>query len=422
MVLAGCTSGGAPESRDPSVEAHATAEASAPEADLLLLGTGSGIAAVDPVTGAVVFERRGAVPAPDRSTLFTARSDGHVTSLDAIDAMTGDVTDSVDLRGDLAIRVVAGDGSAVALMAPLPEGGSPWIPVSRARTTIVVASTSGSEPQRFRLDGNFEPEAFSTDGAYLFLIRYVPAIAPAAYRVAMLELGSGKVLRVNGRSKTASETMAGSRHSQAASGDGARLYTLYTTEPAEYTEAHGAGYSEGYEGWRTHTEEPVAFIHTLAMDENWAFCVGLPEQLWGGRPERQAIAVSPDGSRVFAVDVDRGVLAVMNANNLRVTHLAWVPGLWRLGAGTAQARAGVDAIYIGTGSAVAAIDRSTFALADLWRMERPVTGLGLSADGQDLYVAEGSDLVTIDPATGEETATIAVPSVAPIADVTALAA
>ena len=51
---------------------------------------------------------------------------------------------------------------AAALMAPPAEGQEPWAPVPCSSTAIVVADAAGAEaPQRYRLQGNFEPEAFS---------------------------------------------------------------------------------------------------------------------------------------------------------------------------------------------------------------------------------------------------------------------
>ena len=68
-------------------------------------------------------------------------------------------------------------------------GYDAWTPVPRASTTIVVADPSGGSPaSRFRLAGNFEPEAFSTGGDALFLIQYLPALAPTVYRVTELDL------------------------------------------------------------------------------------------------------------------------------------------------------------------------------------------------------------------------------------------
>jgi hypothetical protein len=84
---------------------------------------------------------------------------------------------------------VSATGTLVALTA---EGSHR--PAGRERTTIVVADSSGARPAReFDLAGNFEPEAFSADDAYLFVLEYLPANAPEHYRVRRVELATGQV-------------------------------------------------------------------------------------------------------------------------------------------------------------------------------------------------------------------------------------
>src|SRR5919106_5721585 len=246
---------------------------------------------MNPGTGAVRSQGPGVPGLGNWSTVFATAPVGDATTLQARDSATGNVVSSVHLSGSLGVRVASPDGSRVALMAPLPAGRSPWIPTPRTSTDLVVADPTGAtEPRTYRLDGNFEPEAFSADGTGLFLISYVPPGDPTGYRVARLALASGKVAPVGTGPKGVVETMSGTRLEQVVSPDGTMLYTLYTTQPAEYAELrHQAG-------------RPVAFVHTLSLDEGWAHCVGLPRQLWGGDPADQAMAVSPDGARLYVVD------------------------------------------------------------------------------------------------------------------------
>jgi hypothetical protein len=244
---------------------------------VLLLGSSHGVVSVDPGSGSVLFQGSGIPSSSDWSTLLAAIPDAGGTILEARDSTTGEALSSLPVPGELGVRVASPDGSLVALMPPLPSGASPWIPEPRSSTTITVADPSGlEEPRRFQLEGNFEPEAFSADRDTLFLISYVPPTSPTGYRVAALDLSEGSVSPVKTGVKGVAETMSGTRLEQVASADGSMLYTLYTTRPPGHVAAGGA------------SDEHVGFVHTLSLDEGWAHCVALPEELWGGDPADQA--------------------------------------------------------------------------------------------------------------------------------------
>jgi DNA-binding beta-propeller fold protein YncE len=251
------------------------------------------------------------------------------------------------------------------------------------------------DPRTYRLDGNFEPEAFSADGTGLFMISYVPPADPTGYRVARLDLDSGKVRRVPSAAKGLVETMSGTRLEQVVSPDGTMLYTLYTTQPAEYAELrHQAG-------------RPVAFVHTLSLDEDWAHCVPLPRELWGGDPSDQAMAVSPDGAGLYVVDTARDVLAVMDTEELTSERFA----LELPSADTpTRATVGEDGtLFVATGTEIAAIDPATPEITATWTTGAPVTAIGTLPDG--LGVAMADRIAVIDPATGTHLRTIPSPPV-----------
>ena len=158
------------------------------------------------------------------------------------DAATGDQVSTTTIRGDLDVRVASDSGNAVALMEPLPDGVDPWTPVPRARTTIVVADPTGArDPRTYHLRGNYEPEAFSIEDSRLFLIQYLPAEAPAVYRVTVLDLADGDVYEVHGRFKTAPERMPGIRLRQVFDRTTSQLYTLYSTEPRDSRRSTATG-------------------------------------------------------------------------------------------------------------------------------------------------------------------------------------
>lgn len=370
--------------------------------DILLLGTDQGPVAVSVATGAVLAEGAGAIAGPDGSRLYSASSDGRDTVLRTTEAATGSLLSSTRVHGDLDVRVVSGTGRAVALMEPLPKGVDAWTPVPRSHTTIVVADPTGArEARRYRLDGNFEPEAFSLEDSRLFLIQYLPAEAPAAYRVTVLDLVDGDVRQVFGRFKTPPERMPGIRLGQELDPDGMQLYTLYTNQPGAY--------AKDVRSW-SYGDEEVSFVHVLNLRRGWAYCAGLPKELWGQPASAQAMAASPDGRLLYIVDSVKGLVAVMDTRSLGILRTEAMQ-LGSLGGvrTSAQVSADGDTLFVGStsdGSAVYAIDTATLDIVHRWPMQGVVSGLGLSGDGLRLYVVLDDRAAVLDPSTGEELAAV----------------
>ena len=366
----------------------------------LVVGSFERIVSIDPVSGSVLADAAGVPALGGWSTFFAASPIEGDTLLRAGDAVTGETTSTVRLPGEWSVRVAAWDGSRVALMAPL-GGRDPWIPEPRAATTILVADPTGAEEARpFHLRGNFEPEAFSTDGRHLYLIRFVPPTDPTGYQVARLSLDDGRVSPVNTGTKGVVETMSGTRLDQVASPDGTMLYTLYTTAPA--SSAHGEAHGDA-----------AAFIHTLSLDEGWAHCFGLPKELWGGDPARQAMALSPDGESLYVVDTDRGLAAAMDTGELDVGDAVPV-NLKEMRPGNAHAVVtGDHRLVIAGADRVSVLSIPTLRQVASWRTEGPVMGLGWDPEG--LYVAGRAGVDVVDPMSGDPVATVESPPVGDVA-------
>jgi DNA-binding beta-propeller fold protein YncE len=253
---------------------------------------------------------------------------------------------------------------------------------------------------RFHLIGNLEPEAFSSDDSALFLIRYLPPMDPTSYRVVRLELASGDTYPVFGRDKSPVETMTGTRLQQVPSGDGSHLFTLYTDQPPEYAD----GFDEDQAG----ASEPVSFIHTLNLADGFAICVGLPKSFWGGDPDDEALAVSPDGRSLYVVDAVRGVATVINADRLKVTRTTAVAfGLATpSGSKEVQTHAVVSFdgawLFVARGDSVVRLDATTLSPQATWRIPAAISGMALSADGLRLYVSMENQIGVVDPSTGRD--------------------
>jgi DNA-binding beta-propeller fold protein YncE len=364
--------------------------------DVLALGTQDGTVIVGSSSGAVLSSTEGQVAAPDGSRLYaTTRRDGS-TVLEVRDSSTGDMISTTELGGRLDVRAASLSGRAVALMRPLPAGVDSGYALPRTQTTIVVTDPTGEgATRRYRLKGNFEPEAFSVDDTRLFLIQYLPAEAPQAYRVTFLRLLNGKVEPVFGRFKTPPERMPGIRLAQVFDPISEQLYTLYTNRAAEHF----------HDGWAdaSYGDREVSFVHVLNLRQGWAYCTGLPRSLWGQPAKAQAMAPSPDGRFLYIVDSMRGLVAEMNTRSLKITRSERID-LGPLEHGRTSARMSSDGItlYVGVGgSAVSRIDVETFELLGRWQLPGDVTGLALSDDGARLYAALGDSLAVLDTGTGD---------------------
>jgi hypothetical protein len=405
VLLAGCTqatngSHGAGAGAAPGQAAPAPK----PAVDLIVGNEGPGVAALVSDPGSVLFQGP-AVPAlGDWSELYTASHVGNHTVVQATPLSSDGVTGAGRVRGDLTIKTVSFDGTRVALGAPTPRGADPWIPHPRSMTKIVVANPTGiDETQRFLLEGNFEPEAFSTDNQFLYMIKYLPATDPAAYRVVALDLldDDGDVYPVSGRDKSWNPKMAGTRLQQVPSPFGDMLYTLYTSQPPSY--------ARGYDGAQAAAGRPVAFVHTLNLADHWAVCVGLPKALWGGRSVDEALALAPNGRNLYVVDAARGFVADMETSRPLGTRGPKVVRSTRLKLGlprTGQLHAVVapdnHTLTVARARDIVTVNTRSFEVVDRTTVPARVSGLGWSDDGKRLYVLTPGSVRVVDPTTGSE--------------------
>ena len=368
--------------------------------DVLVFGTPDGSVIVGSSSGVVLSSGRDLVASPDGSRLYGTTRSGGSTILEARGSSTNDVLSTTKLPGRLEVRAASLTGRAVALMRPLPNGVDPTLALPRARTTIVVTDPTGEgRTRRYELDGNFEPEAFSVDDTRLFLIQYLPAEAPTSYRVTFLRLLNGRVDEVFGRFKTPPERMPGVRLEQVYDPTSEQLYTLYTNRSA-------SSYDDGWQG-ASYGDREVSFVHVLNLREGWAYCAGLPRQLWGQPATAQAMAPSPDGRLLYIVDSMREMVAVMDTRSLEITETRSIdlPPLER-GRTSAILSADGNTLYVGSGGAsITRVDIDSLEVLEPWPVSGNVTGLALSEDGARLYAALGEDVAVVDARTGDALST-----------------
>jgi len=375
--------------------------------ETLLLSTQAGPLVVQIPSGSVLFDRPGTVASLGGSWLLSATPSAGSTLLETVDGADAEPASDVRLDGTLDVRVVSESGTAVALMDPLPDGWDPEVPLPRSRTSIVVADPTGvGQPRTYDLRGNYEPEAFSTDDRQLFMIQHLPAESPTVYRVTALDLKRGRVYPVFGPYKAPPERMPGIRLQQIISPNADQLYTLYSSARPGYAPHHAP----------VPNDATVSFVHVLSLQEGWAHCVGLPKELWDRPASEQAMATSPNGRLLYIVDATLGLVTVMDTASLEIRtapiDLA-VPGVRHT---SAVVSADGSALFVGTSgelSGVTKIDTDTFEVVRTWETD-DMSGLGLSGDGERLYVAFDDRVEVMDATNGSELAGIAVASPAPI--------
>lgn len=390
-MLIACTAPAHVDRRaDPPVRAH----------DVLILGTSSGTALLDGATERVFVPQAGEVTSPDGSLLYAAIADGTRTRVETRDSFSGDVLTPSNIRhttvdGRWRVTAASISGRALVLMRPHPYGLDDTVALPRARTPLVVVDPTGELAiRRFALRGNYEPEAFSIDDTRLFMIQYLPALAPSSYRVTSLDLTTGRVRAVYGRFRSPPERMPGTRLAQVFGLASEQLYTLYSNQPAEHFHDH----------WQDArpTDREVSFIHVLNLRKGWAYCAGLPRELWG-RPEgTQAIVATPNGRSVFVVDPGQGLIAEMDTRSLKITRTAKI----ELGAGRDASVSAVmspdgHTLYVDAGGGfVARVDVGDLRVLGRWEIQGTATGLGLSADGLRLYASLLDRIVVVDTTSG----------------------
>jgi hypothetical protein len=282
LLASACGAGG---ERDASVDSNRT------RPELLYLGSATGITALAPARGHVRFQQTAAVPSRDWSVLYAATNDGERTTLVTLDPATGEELAHRTVGGVFTVRTVSEDGSMVALTPPPPSGTDTYHPAAKDPSPMVIVRRDDPEPQVLSVPGNVEPEAFSLSGDALFVIDFVPPLAPERYRVARLDLTRGTVDDVRSKEEELQEPMRGSARAQAVAPDGRLLYTLYTRDA-------------------TPDEPAEAFVHVLDLDAETASCVDLPPEF--ATDPLGAVAVTPSGTRLFVYSPTVGALAELD--------------------------------------------------------------------------------------------------------------
>jgi outer membrane protein assembly factor BamB len=341
--------------------------------DLLYLRSARGVAVLEPGAAAPTFRDAGAVASRDWSTIVRTYQNQGITRVVAIDPETGTDRWERGLAPNLRVKVVSEDGDLVAL-GPVRE---PSYRDGRAETKLVIATRGVEEPRSILLEGNYEPEAFSTDGTSLFVIKYMPARNPSRYQVRRLDIATGNVQGVYTPDAHLQRAMGGTARIQVGSPDGRRLYTLYTLKSG------GTRY---------------AFIHVLSLDGLWAHCIDLPVEFAASADSATAMAVAPDGRRLYVTNGATGALAEIDTGTLKVLRTTTTDVV----SGDA-AYAALDSdstLYLASGRRIAAVDVPSLTERRSWVMRETVRGIQTTGDGLRLYIGLRDRIAVLDSVSG----------------------
>jgi hypothetical protein len=236
--------------------------------------------------------------------------------------------------------------------------------------------------------GNVEPEAFSISGDALFVIDFVPPLAPERYRVARLDLRSNTVDDVWSKEDELQAPMRGTARAQAVAPDGRRLYTLYTRDA-------------------TADEPAEAFVHVLDLDNEIASCVDLPPEF--STDPLGAVAVTPSGSRLFVYAPTAGALAELDTQSLEIARTATVAGPVGGVPSSARATATESTLYLSVYDQLTSVALDDLTPGDWSLAPGEITGIEPASDDRALYVVLPDRVLVTDPRTFARRRELAVP-------------
>ena len=307
-----------------------------------------------------------AVSAPTGRVAVSAKAAAGATTIEWHDLTNDALTASIRIDGDFRPAAVAQDGQLAALISSAPSS-----------TTVVLATPSGGEVRRWTFNSVVVPEAFanaaSVDGLPIgvFVIEY---LATHIYRVRVIDTTTGDLglpLNLRDKGQTVDEVMTAV--SRTAVFDPARqlLFTLYQDA------------SEG-------GENIGSFIHTLGLI-NGVWCLDVPESL-GLADHPGALAVSPDGSRLYAASSTGGVAGyvVDDITSGDVTvPTARVTAQLATSASRVAIGATSDEVVVALGGRLSRLDPTTLAVRDSFTWDMDVEALTVLPDHSIVIVGTG---------------------------------
>lgn len=378
------------------------------QAGLLLESEDGSISLLDEETGEIVYTAPSGAVSLDRSRVVRAQPNGSGTKVSVVSSASGAIESTQEIEGRWDVRAISPEGGAVALMAPRSpwSGGALYAPEPRATTDIVVAYAADRAPMTLHLDGNFEPETFSSDASALFVLEYDPPTDPQRYFVRQIDIATGEVSDVSSPEAEISPDMRGHAVAQVVAPTADRLFTLYAISDGEEPVLDDHPDAAGEERW--------AFVHALDLDDESSVCIFLPPPFGTADDAAIDLALSPDGDWLFAYDGATGALARISVGGDHGhVHTTWSVQTASPGA-TIAARSVADnfiEVFLTFDNQLVRLDGPDAMPTQWWftTSDEPIMDLEYAPETDTLRVALPHRVVVVSPSDGTELATYAGP-------------
>ena len=308
------------------------------------------------------------VMSPTGRVVVSASYTGGRTTVEWHQVRNDEVGAPVVIDGEFRPAAVAQDGKLAALISS-----------GATSTTVVLATPSGGEVRRWTFDTVLVPEAFSNafdpagDGLPMgvFVIEY---LAKNTYRVRVIDTATGLLglpLNLRDKGETVDEIMTAVSRTAVFDPGNQLLFTLY---------------QDATEGG----ENVGSFIHTLGLF-NGVWCLDVPKQL-GLADHPGALAVNPNGSRLFAASSTGGV-AGYNVSDI-TNYGPEMPEARTVAAlGGSAPRVAVGAsdhqVVVALGGSLFRLDPATLAVTDSFTWDMNVEALTVLDDDSVVIVGTG---------------------------------
>lgn len=304
------------------------------------------------------------------------------------------------LDGDWRLPTIGYDPIPVGLSADgstqvLVEAGQASANSSTsARFAVLRVVPLDQKARIVELQGNFEYDAISPDGATLYVVEHLAGKPAGRYQVRAVDVASGTLRDgVVADKRNASEPMAGWPLGQVRRADGG-VFTLY----------RGA-------------EHP--FIHALDTAGGTAVCIDLPATRAGDPDAARdwGLAPTPDGTSIYAVNATLGLALEVDPAQLGIRRSVSVEPLaaggiilakfGHLESGPVGRRVVVGpdgrTLYAAGAGGILAIGTADLKVTGRFLEGQAVEAFGLTADGGTLYALlyDSGRIVRLDAASGK---------------------
>jgi hypothetical protein len=306
---------------------------------------------------------------PAGNVVVSSDTFGDRSTIEWHDVRTDQISASVVIGGEVRPTAIAEDGKLVALTGIVGK-----------QTTVVLATPTRGEVRRWVFDALLVPEAFANafdpagDGLPIgvFALEYFDN---DSYRVRVIDTATGELglpLNLRDKSQSVDEVMTAVSRMAVFEPVNQLLFTLY----------------QDAQGW----DGAGSFIHTLGLI-NGVWCLDVPAEL-ALAENAGALAVSPDGSRLFAASGGGGVAGFLVNDLTTITPEVQEPearttAALGVSADIVAIGASNDEVVVAVGGSIFRLDPDTLEVRDSFTWDMAVEALTVLDDSSLVLVGSG---------------------------------